>query len=110
LSLAPSLGPVVTVSSVNPRNITYIWTPLICIERNGEITGYKVLFYEEGYMEEGVVPMQVIGERFTASNLIPGRVYIFQVAAVNEYGTGPYFNVRNIQTNRTGMYSIVNML
>jgi hypothetical protein len=41
--------------------------------------------------------MQVTSERFTASNLIPGTAYIFRVAAVNGYGTGPY-SVKNITT------------
>jgi hypothetical protein len=103
LSLAPATGPTTTVSAINPHSITFTWKPLACIERNGEIIGYKVMFYEVGHADELGVPLQVIGESFTASNLIPGRGYTLKVAAVNEYGTGPYHSVRNVITTRIGM-------
>jgi hypothetical protein len=103
-SLAPSTAPIISISSINPRTLTVTWSPLDCIERNGEVIGYAVNFYEIGHMELGI-PMGVTGDSFTASNLIPGGVYTFVVAAINDYGTGPY-GVENITTISISMPSI----
>ena len=60
---------------------------LDCIERNGVITNYTVVFQEQG---GAVIPgdVNVIDRTFTASGLTPHTNYIFRVAGVNSNGTG----------------------
>ncbi|CAI8043297.1 Neogenin (Fragment), partial [Geodia barretti] len=47
---APPTGVVVRVRS--STSITVQWGPVECIHQNGEITGYRVRYGEEGSSEE----------------------------------------------------------
>ena len=93
-----------------PRNVTYTvtstsvnlnWLQIECIERNGAITDYTVVFQEQG----GAVisdEVNVMDRTFTASGLTPHKTYIFRVAGVNSNGTGPYSNDITVLTDEDG--------
>ena len=72
-----------------------------CIERNGVITNYTVVFQEQGV---GVIhgEVNVMDRTFTASGLIPHTNYMFRVAGVNSNGTGPYSNDTMVMTEEDG--------
>ena len=77
------------------------WHPIDCIERNGAITNYTVVFQEQsGAMIPGEV--NVMDRTFTASGLTPHTNYIFKVAGVNSNGTGPYSNDITVLTDEDG--------
>ena len=99
-----------------PRSVTYTltltsvninWLQIDCIERNGAITNYTVVFQEQG---GAVIPgeVNVMDRAFTASGLTPHTNYIFRVAGVNSNGTGPYSNDITVLTDEDGkMYTTV---
>ena len=90
----------VSAPTGSPNNVTYTvtstsvvinWLEIDCIERNGVITDYTVVFQEQG----GAVitgEVNVMDRTFTTSGLTPHTNYIFRVAGVNSNGTGPYSN------------------
>ena len=87
---------------VSSRNITVVWDPIACTERNGEITGYTVQFYQP---EGGVVSENTTNNRnFTVTELQPFTSYIFQVAGFNINGTGPFAETTHFTTRETGIY------
>ena len=61
------------------------WDTIECIERNGIITGYTVVFQEQGGAN---VPGNTVNRTFSATELTPFTNYTFQVAGVNDAGTG----------------------
>ena len=98
-----------------PRNLTYVyaitsryaifnWRQIDCIERNGVITNYTVVFQEQG---GAVIPgeVNVMDRTFTASVLTPHTNYIFRVAGVNSNGTGPYSKAIMVMTEEHGNVS-----
>ena len=87
--------------STTPRSVSVSWNAIECIERNGEITNYTVVFQEQG---GAVIPGEVnmMDRTFTASGLTPRTNYIFRVAGVNSNGTGPFTSTFIIQTDEDG--------
>ena len=96
-----------------PRNLTYAitsrytifnWRQIECIERNGVITNYTVVFQEQG---GAVIPgeVNVMDRTFTASGLTPHTNYIFRVAGVNSNGMGPYSKAIMVMTEEDGNVS-----
>ena len=83
------------------------WSTIECIERNGEITNYTVVFQEQG---GAVIPgeVNVMDRTFTASELTPHTNYTFRVAGVNSNGTGAYTNISTILTDEDGMLKLSN--
>ena len=81
------------------RNITVTWDTIECIERNGIITNYTVVFQEQG---GGDVPGNTVDRTFSAKGLTPGMNYTFQVAGVNDAGIG-VFSIVTITTNEEGL-------
>ena len=73
-----------------------------CIERNGVITSYTVVFQEQG---GALIPgeLNVMDRTFIASGLTPHTNYIFRVAGVNSNGTGPYSNDITVLTDEDGI-------
>ena len=78
------------------------WNTIECIERNGIITNYAVIFQEQSGAN---VPGSVdTGERnFSATELTPFSSYTFRVAGVNAVGTGPYSTILSITTDEEGL-------
>ena len=76
------------------------WNTIECIERNGIITGYTVIFQEQGGAN---IPGNTVGRTFSAGGLTPGQIYTFQVAGVNVAGIG-VFEVLTITTAEKGLH------
>ena len=78
---------------------------MFCLDRNGEITGYRVQAVRNGMVEE-TASVGSGARRVTISGLSPSTVYTVQVAAVNGAGTGPYsFGISVRTSGKTGQYS-----
>ena len=87
-SSAPS-GPPTSVrsSSITATSITLQWDEVACLDRNGEVTGYRVHTWTNGW--SGTVSVGDFREA-NISELTPSTEYTVQVAAVNSMGIGPY--------------------
>ena len=87
--------------TVNSTSVNFDWRQINCIERNGVIIDYTVVFQEQG---GAVIPgeVNVMDTTFTASGLTPHTNYIFRVAGVNSNGTGPYSNDITVLTAEDG--------
>ena len=100
-SIAPTGAPHVLSHTVTSTSVNINWLEIDCIERNGVITNYTVVFQEQG----GAVilgEVNVMDRTFTASGLTPHTNYIFRVAGVNSNGTGPYTNGTVVMTEEDG--------
>ena len=75
------------------------WSPIKCIERNGMITGYTVVFHKQGGTN---VPGNTVNRTFSAGGLTPYTNYTFQVAGVNDVDTGPFTNLITVITAEEG--------
>ena len=75
------------------------WGMIECIERNGIITGYTVVFQEQGGAN---VPSNTVNRTFSVGGLIPYTNYAFQVAGVNDVDTGPFTNLLTVITAEEG--------
>ena len=84
-----------------------IWNTLECIKSNGIITGYTVVFHEQGGAN---VPGNIVDSTFSAGGLTPFTNYTFQVAGVNDVGTGPFTDVITITTDEDGLFSLYLMM
>ena len=101
--IAPSAPPTdVRVSVNSPTVITVQWGPVECRHQNGEITGYRVRYGEEGSSEEARSVQMVSGDSSGGMTRVSGltkeTVYTVQVAAVTSGGTGVYSDPLVIQT------------
>ena len=92
---APGVRPnSITTSSVTFSNFIVTWDELSCVDRNGELTGYRI-----EYGTTTIDKMETVtGTSFTATELTPFTTYMFRVAAVYGIGTGPYSTTVNIMT------------
>ena len=75
------------------------WDTIECIERNGIITNYTVVFQEQGGAN---VSGNTVNRTFSAEELTPGRNYTFQVAGVNDAGTGIFSSI-TVTTDEEGL-------
>ena len=90
LSTAPSGPPgPITLVTVTPNSATVQWGEVPCLQRNGEITDYRVTATNSNRMEEGTAGVYVYARQATISGLTPSTQYTVSVAAVNSAGTGP---------------------
>ena len=98
---APTGAPHNVTFTVTSTSVNINWLEIDCIERNGVITNYTVVFQEQG---GAVIPgeVNVMDRTFTASGLTPHTNYIFRVAGVNSNGTGPYTNNTMVMTEEDG--------
>ena len=89
--------------STTSRSVSITWDTIECIERNGVITNYTVVFQEQG---GAMIPgeVNVVDRTFTASGLTPHTNYTFKVAGVNINGTGHFSDSINILTHEEGSY------
>ena len=99
--VAPTRPPHDVTPSTTSRSVSVSWSTIECIERNGEITNYTLVFQEQG---GAVIPGEVnaMDRTFTASGLTPHTNYTFRVAGINSNGTGPYTNISGILTEEDG--------
>ena len=71
--------------------ITIHWEPIECRHRNGEIVGYKVIYYPSSDMSMSEsVEVTETSHTFSATGLMCNTEYVFQVQAISrDNGTGP---------------------
>ena len=83
-------------STVTSTSITVVWGDIGCIDRNGRITSYDVMY---GVLGEAMVMRSGIsGRSFTADDLRPFTNYTVQVRGVNSVDSGPYSDLIIITT------------
>ena len=86
----PTGGPSsVRNGTVTASSITVHWQEVLCLDRNGEITGYIAQAVKNGVVK-GTASVSGDARQATISGLSPSTLYSVQVAAVNGAGTGPY--------------------
>jgi len=89
------------VSSSTTTSITLTWDRISCMDRNGNITGYKIQYgitaFDQTMMFNGTSESSRI---FTLGDLVTTNRYKFRVAGVNINGTGPYREVTNLMPSR----------
>ena len=91
-------------STVTSTSITVVWEDISCIDRNGRITSYDVMF---GVLGEAMMMRSGISERsFTADGLTPFTNYTFQVRGVNSEGPGPYSDINITTGDYIGLYTL----
>ena len=76
---------------VLPTKVSLRWREVPCIQQNGPITGYVVSYYatcDTGRSMQQNKSVVTTGDFIDA--LTPNNEYVFQVAAVNVNGTGPF--------------------
>ena len=86
-------------SSITPVNITITWSREDCLVRKGESRHYALHYRLAG--SNTIITMENVDlniRTYTANSLSPDTEYQFDVALVNEVGTGPYTSV-NISTS-----------
>ena len=109
-TIAPTRSPHNLTYSVTSGSIIITWDTIECIERNGVITDYTVVFQEQG---GAVIPgeVNVMDRTFTASGLTPHTNYTFRVAGVNINGTctGPFSDSVIILTHEEGIVLLANV-
>ena len=106
--VAPTRPPLNVTPSTTSRSVTLSWSTIECIEQNGEITNYTVVFQKQGTQAVIHGEVNVMDRTFTASGLTPHTNYTFRVAGVNSNGTGPYTNISGILTDEDGMLYLRN--
>ena len=99
--VAPTGAPRDVVISMTSRSINVTWDTIECIERNGIIIGYTVVFQEQGGAN---IPGNTVDRTFSAGGLTPYTDYTFQVAGVNDVSTGPFTDEITITTDEDGLF------
>ena len=74
------------------------WDTIECIERNGIITNYTVVFQEQDGADV------TSNTTFIAEELTPYTNYTFQVAGVNDAGMGPFTDEITVMTAEDGLF------
>ena len=76
---------------VQPTEVSLMWRELPCVQQNGPITGYVVRYYATCGADRDVQQNKsVVSTGDIIDGLTPNTEYVFQVAAVNVNGTGPF--------------------
>ena len=78
-----------TASATTATNISISWTQISCIDRNGDITGYRILY---GPVNTAHVTLdhQSTSTSRDFTGLIPFTIYTFSVSGVNSQGAGAF--------------------
>ena len=93
-STAPTRPPDgVSELSVTGNSITVQWGEVLCLDRNGQITGYKVNATLNGTVIRTENVNDGSARDGTVSGLTPSTDYLVLVAAVNSAGTGPFSGI-----------------
>ena len=107
ISLAPSAAPTgVRVSGITSSSITLQWGPVVCIHRNGNITGYSV-WYGTAVGDRPVKMASISALETTITGLMSSTLYDVDVAAVNNADTGVYHSINTQQTRQSKLFSTV---
>ena len=96
---APTGAPeVLNATFVESKSLSLVWGKVSCVSQRGPITGYRLRY------SNGTSIVNTMGEgnrQHLLTGLTPFTNYLFEVAAVNDGGTGPYsdpaFTVKTLQ-------------
>ena len=92
-SAVPSAAPAnVSLITQTVSSITVAWEPVPCMHRNGDITGYAVMYRELSSGLATYVHETVAIRNIDITGLKPSTLYEIAVAAFNSVGTGPFTN------------------
>ena len=94
--VVPTGAPQNVIASATSRSVSASWDVIECIERNGFINVYNVVFED---LSGAVVPGKVTNQNFTVSGLTPHTTYTFRVAGINNNGQGPFSDTLTITTD-----------
>ena len=76
---------------VRPIEVSLRWRTVSCVQQNGPITGYVVRYYPTCGADRNVQQNKsVVTTGDIIDGLTPNTECVFQVAAVNVNGTGPF--------------------
>ena len=84
--------------TVTASSITVQWGTVPCLDRNGEITGYRAQAVRNG-MVEGTASVGGSARQATISGLAPSTTYTIYVAANNTAGYGPFSSGISVMTS-----------
>ena len=101
--VAPTGAPRNVTPSMTSRSIMVTWDTIECIEQNGIITGYTVVFQEQGGANVTGNTMDRT-RTYSATEFTPFTIYTFQVAGVNDVGTGPFTDIITFTTDGDGLF------
>ena len=90
------------VSTITTHGIRFVWDSLDCILLNGELIGYVVEFAPLSSTKRKRVDVR--NEEFTANDLNIGVDYTFQIAAVNNFGVGPFSKLMVVTAQATSKF------
>ena len=97
--LAPTGYPSTVMDTTTPSTGMVTWDAIECIDRNGIITDYVVVFQkQESEVDVAGGMVDVNGRTYTVSELTPATRYTFRVAGVTDGGQGPFSPARVITT------------
>ena len=102
ITSGPGIAPGnVMFTTSTSTSITVMWDRLSCVDRNGEITGYRIQYGTTTPLDqtEMITGTSATDRTITASGLVPLTTYMFRIAAVNSDGVGPYSNEDNFDTS-----------
>ena len=87
---------------VQPTEVSLRWREVTCVQQNGPITGYVVQYYATHGADGDVQQNKsVVTTGDIIDGLTPNTEYVFQVAAVNINGTGPFSEPITLRGNST---------
>ena len=99
MTSGPCVPPGNITSTSTPTSITVMWDRLSCVDRNGEITGYRIQYGITTLSTTVNITGTSASDRtFTAYGLVPLTTYMFRIAAINSDGVGPYSNTESLDT------------
>ena len=81
-----------SLSSNTVTSINVAWEPVPCMHRNGDITGYAVMYRELSSGLATYIHETVATRNINITGLKPSTLYEIAVAAFNSVGTGPFTN------------------
>lgn len=83
---APDRVMNLTYIGISPLSITIQWVSLRTVERNGRLTGYRIMIRQNMAIDDTRVDTNVTSGsllNFTITGLMPGEMYTIRVAALN---------------------------
>ena len=88
----PSEAPqILEAVFIQLTEVSLSWREVPCVQQNGPITGYIVRYYATCGADRNVLQSQsVVTTGSTIDGLTPITEYVFQVAALNVNGSGPF--------------------
>ena len=115
LTAVPSASPeMINVSSIQSSSIDVKWGEVPCPHRNGEITGYVIIYKQKGVKRGGrqmsrqtqEEMIMVDGHTATIDDLDPLTEYTIMVAGVNSVGAGQFSEPVTVVTEGTSVLHV----